>query len=257
MAAACKKFIDCAACGISVEKTSNRQFRCKNCTRLRNLEDQKKKSAATAALKPTKYISCKMCGSQTEYWSHKTVCEACRPAQEKTTADEWARNNRDKVNATASRYRERHGEKLKSHRAKNRVNYREQEREYCRSKRRRELVNKWEKEKRAKDPGYDISKRISHQIRLAIKANKSGRGWEDLVGYSLEDLTKHLERQFLPRMSWDNRDEWHIDHIVPQASFKFSTAEEDEFKACWSITNLRPLWADKNLSKSDKRIFLI
>lgn len=198
-----------------------------------------------------------MCGNLFKYWSNKTVCDECRPIQEKATADEWVKNNRDKVNATAKRYRDRHGEELKERRAKNRTKYRDQEREYARSRRRRELVNKWEKERRAKDPGYDISKRISHGIRLAIKANKAGRRWEELVGYSLGDLTKHLERQFTPGMSWDNRDEWHIDHIVPQASFKVSDPDDDEFKACWSLTNLRPLWADKNMSKGDKRAFLI
>lgn len=58
-------------------------------------------------------------------------------------------------------------------------------------------------------------------------------------------------------MSWNNYGEWHVDHIVPVASFSFASADDADFKACWAITNLRPLWADANMQKHDKRTHLI
>ena len=61
----------------------------------------------------------------------------------------------------------------------------------------------------------------------------------------MEELKIHLEKQFKPGMSWDNRKEWHIDHIVPLASAK---DEETMNKLC-HYTNLQPLWAEENLSK--------
>ena len=51
-------------------------------------------------------------------------------------------------------------------------------------------------------------------------------------------------------MTFDNHGlyGWHIDHIIPLYSAK---NEEDIIKLC-HYTNLQPLWAEENLSKSNK-----
>jgi hypothetical protein len=49
-------------------------------------------------------------------------------------------------------------------------------------------------------------------------------------------------------MSWNNRSEWHIDHITPMASAK---TEHDAIKLN-HYENLRPLWAIDNLRKGSK-----
>ena len=51
-------------------------------------------------------------------------------------------------------------------------------------------------------------------------------------------------------MNWDNMGDWHIDHILPVASFNINN--EDELYACFSWRNLQPLWAKDNLQKGDK-----
>ena len=51
-------------------------------------------------------------------------------------------------------------------------------------------------------------------------------------------------------MSWSNRGEWHIDHIIPCSSFNL--LDEKEQEKCFHYTNLQPLWAAENLSKSNK-----
>ena len=43
----------------------------------------------------------------------------------------------------------------------------------------------------------------------------------------------------------------HIDHIIPIKAFIFNKPEDEEFKQCWSLHNLRLLPAEENLSKSD------
>ena len=48
-------------------------------------------------------------------------------------------------------------------------------------------------------------------------------------------------------MSWENHGKWHIDHIRPVADFK-----EDELHLMNHISNLQPLWADENYSKTDR-----
>ena len=72
------------------------------------------------------------------------------------------------------------------------------------------------------------------------------------MDFSVEDLIQHLEEQFDSGMSWDNMDKWHIDHILPVASFNFDSPDDEDFKECWALSNLQPLWAEENLAKGTK-----
>ena len=56
--------------------------------------------------------------------------------------------------------------------------------------------------------------------------------------------------QFKNGMSWDNHGDWHIDHIIP---LSLATTEEEMIKLC-HYTNLQPLWAEDNLTNSNKII---
>jgi hypothetical protein len=85
------------------------------------------------------------------------------------------------------------------------------------------------------------------KTRNITKKNKTF----DIVGCSPEFLKEHLEKQFISGMTWENRNEWHIDHIIPLSSAK---TEDELYKLC-HYTNLQPLWAEDNLKKSNK-IFL-
>jgi len=53
-------------------------------------------------------------------------------------------------------------------------------------------------------------------------------------------------------MSWDNwtKDGWHIDHIIPLAAFDLT--DREQVKQACHYTNLRPMWAEENLSKGAK-----
>lgn len=98
---------------------------------------------------------------------------------------------------------------------------------------------------------YSISSSICHSLQ---KGAKSGRSWESLVGYSIEDLRKHLEKQFSTGMSWNNygRIGWTIDHKVPVSVFNFQTPEDIDFKKCWALKNLIPMWYRDNIKKGDR-----
>ena len=99
---------------------------------------------------------------------------------------------------------------------------------------------------------------IGSSISKALKkGGKQGQSWEACVGYTVDVLRAHLERQFQKGMTWDNYGEWHVDHIIPASSFKYESASDPDFRACWCLTNLRPLWATDNIRKRDKRILLI
>lgn len=117
--------------------------------------------------------------------------------------------------------------------------------------------NEWQRNRRAVSAQYVINDRIGSGIYESLKERKAGRAWEALVGYTLGDLMVHLERQFAKGMSWENRSDWDIDHIIPRSAFSFNSAEDAEFKACWALTNLRPLWSAVNQSKHARRVLLL
>ncbi len=108
----------------------------------------------------------------------------------------------------------------------------------------------YKKVRRQNNPKFALGERISNSIRLSLKKGKNGWHWEGLVGYTLDALKLHLQSQFKDGMSWDNIGEWHIDHIFPISAFNFTEPEDPEFKQCWALDNLRPLWAKDNLRKS-------
>lgn len=95
---------------------------------------------------------------------------------------------------------------------------------------------------------------ISHALR---GVGKGGKSWQELVGYRAEALKLHLERQFTKGMTWDNYGEWHVDHIVAASSFTYYSPQDAAFRACWALSNLRPMWAGDNIRKRHHRTHLI
>lgn len=86
--------------------------------------------------------------------------------------------------------------------------------------------------------------------------------------FSIQELKIHLEKQFELWMNWGNygiyrasiwNDDdrstwtWHIDHIIPQSLLSYTSMEDDNFKKCWALDNLRPLAAKINVLKGNKR----
>lgn len=103
--------------------------------------------------------------------------------------------------------------------------------------------------RRATNPKDRLNASVSARVRDSLVASKCGRSWEILVGYNLEKLKKHIEQQFAPGMSWENYGRWHVDHRIPIKAFNFSTPDDLDFKRCWELKNLQPLWAFDNVSK--------
>jgi hypothetical protein len=97
---------------------------------------------------------------------------------------------------------------------------------------------------------FRINGAIGAYIRKHLNGNKNGKHWENLLGYTLEDLKNCLENQFKPGMSWNNYGNWHIDHKIPISFFEFRSHKDTEFKLCWCLGNLQPLWAKENISKN-------
>lgn len=122
----------------------------------------------------------------------------------------------------------------------------------------------------AVDHDFQMSERIRRQInkrkkrdsvaesmRSALNRWKESNAVQNLLGYTIAQLRQHLERQFTPGMNWAEflAGRIHIDHITPQAAFDLS--DDEQWRKCWCLSNLRPLWAKDNLAKSAHIHFLI
>lgn len=116
----------------------------------------------------------------------------------------------------------------------------------------KERHKKWRRNRLKTNLKFRLNLELSSSIRQSLKGNKNGYHWEDLVDYKLKDLMIHLENQFKEGMNWNNRGDWHIDHIIPKSRFKFNSYEDPQFKQCWSLENLQPLWAEENWNKGNK-----
>ena len=105
-------------------------------------------------------------------------------------------------------------------------------------------------------PEMRVRRRLNNSMTVLMHRElgraKAGRRWTALAGYSVDELRAHLERLFQPGMSWETSGEWHIDHVRPRASFRFTSAEDEQFKACWALSNLQPLWAADNIRKGSR-----
>jgi hypothetical protein len=155
------------------------------------------------------YLNCKKC----EKIRFKIYCE----------------NNKEKLSEKYKKDKEKNPNYLKEWRLKN-PNYN----------------NEYEKNRRLNDPIFYLRKKVRNRLRdyLRYKTKKTS----EYLGCSFEELKFHLETLFTDGMSWENRNKWHIDHIIPLSSAK---TEEELYKLC-HYTNLQPLWAEDNLKKSNK-----
>ena len=116
----------------------------------------------------------------------------------------------------------------------------------------RTLAKKYYKKRYNQKSKNRLNKNIITGIRKSFRTGRHGL-WESRVGYTLSELREHLQNQFQAGMSWRNYSQWHIDHIKPVASFDFSSYEQEAFKRCWALSNLRPMWARDNWSRKKNR----
>lgn len=111
--------------------------------------------------------------------------------------------------------------------------------------------------------GVDLEFTLKHRLRalmwVTLTKGREGLRMREVLGYGTDELKAHLERQFVKGMTWGRflAGEIHVDHIVPVAHFKIECVGSPAFKACWALSNLRPMWAKENLSKGAKVLTLV
>ncbi len=127
--------------------------------------------------------------------------------------------------------------------------YRKNNKEKC-----AEIKKNYKKKKYHSSPKFRLHELVSRRVRksLSCVGGKNGKSTFEILGYSIEQLQKHLEQQFESWMTWEQYGKtWHVDHIVPVSFFDFSSTEDPVFMLCWSLDNLRPLEAKENIIKGN------
>ncbi len=85
----------------------------------------------------------------------------------------------------------------------------------------------------------------------ALKNNTKKNHTFTYIGCTISELKTWLEYNFKDDMTWENHGKlWHIDHIIPCASFDLSN--EEHIYKCFHWSNLAPLIAIENYKKSSK-----
>jgi len=170
----------------------------------------------------------------------RSQCKLCRSIDKKKYRDA----NKEKITNQSAEYRSR-------------PDYKEKREKYHAQEHVKQNLKKYSKERYHKNPKH----KIIHNMRTSFNSYiKKNTGTFDYLGIDRDGFLKHIESQFLEGMTWENYGfvdgdrmaGWHVDHIIPLASFDFSEPET-AYKA-WHYTNLRPLWARDNISKGCKII---
>jgi hypothetical protein len=107
--------------------------------------------------------------------------------------------------------------------------------------------------RRATDPQYRMVCRIRNRLWCALRrqgARKVDRTIK-LLGCTFEEFKRHIMSKFTEGMTWERvmTADIHLDHIIPLSAFDL--CDEAQQRAATHFTNLQPLWAADNLSKSD------
>lgn len=188
---------------------------------------------------------------------HRNECKECVKEIQKKYKEDTDFKGKNKI-YHKKRYDEKRDElleKKKIYYQKNREKLLDYKKEY-RDKNNNETFKKWRENNldvmanhqtkyRKKYPHVIAWRSILHSTLKRLGTSKEGHTIY-MLGYSALDLKKHIEKQFLDGMTWDNHGEWHIDHIKAVTTYENTTS----VKEVCALENLQPLWAFDNLSKN-------
>jgi transketolase len=193
--------------------------------------------------KDGKSSNCKKCHNLRSADYQKRNYKECLERQGR-----WRSKNRERVYDRYKKYKEKNPEKIKELRERFYTNNPHKRKEYRENYKPRKHEQR--KERRESDPIFTLINNVRSRLykyltKLDItKKNKTF----DIVGCNPLQLKEHLEKQFVDGMTWENKGDWHIDHIIPLSSAK---TEDELYKLC-HYTNLQPLWAIENIKKGKK-----
>lgn len=186
---------------------------------------------------------------------------------------QYRENNNDAIKEKKKQYYEDNKEEKaaidKAYYEKNKEKIKKRSREY--SKNNRKQINKYKQDRMNTDVFYRLSHYVSTSINKKLKVNNGSKNNKSInyyLPYSIDQLKLHIEALFEPWMNWENHGAynvntwddndpatwtWNIDHIIPQSHLPYSSMEDENFRKCWALDNLRPLSAKQNVLDKNRR----
>lgn len=201
-------------------------------------------SKSKIALDPKVECYCSKCDSIKKlsefYRSDTTYCKGCRKQINDSQKDyrrDYYLKNRDKIIAyNKQRYEKKKGE------------IKDYKRKWCQKNKGHRNV--CQRSRRKTDTNFRLTQNLRTRIVKVLKGINKSASTMELVGCTIDEFKSHLQEQFQPGMTWENYGKWHIDHIMPCASFDLANPEQQ--RQCFHHTNMQPLWAEDNLAKGDR-----
>jgi hypothetical protein len=111
----------------------------------------------------------------------------------------------------------------------------------------KEARTKYIKEYNLANPLAQFARCTLRRIEGGLEDSERTVHYESELGYTQAEFRAHIENQFQEGMSWDRRNEFHIDHIKPLSLFLKEGVTD--IKIINALSNLQPLWAKDNLTK--------
>lgn len=183
----------------------------------------------------------------------RSKCKKCFCIESRLSENKPKNKERARVTSKAhyAKNKKHHAEKCQEYYKANSDHLKAKAREYAKNNRDKLRILDT---KRREDPAFRISSNMSRSIRQSLFRfnSKGGAPWESLVDFTKQELVEHLKSKFESGMTMENYGEWHIDHLIPIKAHNFTKTNHEDFKRCWSLKNLQPMWAKENMSKSAK-----
>lgn len=205
------------------------------------------------------------------------TCIACNQKYNKQYFNNYYRNNKESLIETSQNWYKENIDKKKQYDKDYAKKFPNKKKQYDKEYRKlnKDKINKriqeYVKNRRKNDPQYKLRKSISYSIWYYLNLNNSSKGNQSILKflpYSMQELKSHLESKFESWMNWSNYGSyhvslwvdndpttwtWNIDHIIPQSKLPYISMNDDNFKKCWELENLRPLSTKQNILDGNKR----
>ena len=221
--------------GGSMAENKSTTKKCTKCKKLKDfdrfyIDNQKKDGLASA---------CRDCMSKVSKVAyHKNI------EKEKIRSKKYRENNKEEIEISHKKYRTENKVACDLAIKKWENNNRE------RTRKRKKVYMAY---RRKNDINFRIASNLRRQITGTVKTKRSKKS-QQLLGCTISDFRKYLERLFKTGMSWENysRKGWQIDHIIPCCMFDLTIQENQ--KKCFHFTNLQPMWAIDNFKKGGRYV---
>jgi len=173
----------------------------------------------------------------------------------------WKLNNKEMNRQTQTEYNRTHKKEAKKWRLDNKEHT-------------REFLRNWRRNKRKANLGFKLAELVSRAINKYLNSfgAKKNASRTKYLSYTDKQLKEHIEKLFshpnnltpdgkiwmnqinhgtYDPNTWDDNNpltwKWQLDHIVPHSTFEYKSVEDEAFKKCWALENLRPYSAKQNI----------